>query len=260
MSLTEDCINKLRQIVDILQSCKSILFITGAGISADSGLPTYRGIGGLYNNKTTDEGWPIEQALSGQMMSDRPDICWKYIYQIEENCRGAKHNRAHEVIAEMENHFERVWVLTQNIDGFHHSAGSKNIIDIHGDVHKLVCTNCSYKKTVEDYSGIQIPPYCPNCGKLVRPQVVLFGEFLPMDKCQILRQQLNKGFDIVFSVGTTSVFPYIAEPVLEAKRFGKYTVEINPARTEVTHLVDYKVTAGAAEALEKLWKMYNNTD
>ena len=260
MSLTEDCITKLRQIVDILQSCKSILFVTGAGISADSGLPTYRGIGGLYNNKTTDEGWPIEQALSGQMLSDRPDICWKYIYQIEENCRKAKHNRAHEVIAEMEKHFERLWVLTQNIDGFHHSAGSKNIIDIHGDVHKLICTNCSFKKTVEDYSGIQIPPYCPNCGKLVRPQVVLFGEFLPMDKCQILRQQLDKGFDIVFSVGTTSIFPYIAEPVIEAKRFGKYTVEINPARTEVTHFIDYKIAAGAAETLEKLWEIYKNTN
>jgi NAD-dependent deacetylase len=256
MSLTQDCINKLRQIVDILRSCKSILFITGAGISADSGLPTYRGIGGLYNNKTTDEGWPIEQALSGQMMSERPDICWKYIYQIEENCRGAKHNRGHEVIAEMEKHFERVWVLTQNIDGFHHSAGSKNIIDIHGDVHKLICTNCSYKKTVEDYSGIKIPPYCPNCGKLVRPQVVLFGEILPTDKCRILRQQLDKGFDIVFSVGTTSIFPYIAEPVIEAKRADKYTVEINPAHTEVTHFIDYKVAAGAAEALDSLWKIY----
>jgi NAD-dependent deacetylase len=260
MSLTEDCINTLRQIAGILRNCQSILFITGAGISADSGLPTYRGIGGLYNNKITDEGYPIEEALSGYMMAARPDICWKYIYQIEENCRGAKHNRAHEIIAEMERHFSRLWILTQNIDGFHHSAGAKNIIDIHGDVHRLICTNCSYKKTVEDYSGIQIPPRCPDCGKLVRPDVVLFGELLPIEKCQTLRQQLNKGFDIVFSVGTTSVFPYIAEPVCQAKLAGRCTVEINPAQTEVSHLVDYKIAAGAAETLEKLWKMYKNTD
>lgn len=256
MSLTEEHINKLKQIADILRNCQSILFITGAGISADSGLPTYRGIGGLYNNKITDEGYPIEEALSGYMMAAHPDICWKYIYQIEKNCRGAKHNRAHEIIAEMEKHFSRLWILTQNIDGFHHSAGAKNIIDIHGDVHQLVCTSCNYEKTVEDYSGIQIPPYCPDCGKLVRPDVVLFGELLPVDKCQTLRQQLNKGFDIVFSTGTTSVFPYIAGPVLEAKRAGKPTVEINPAQTEVSYLVDYKIAAGAAETLETLWKIY----
>jgi len=260
MSLAEECINTLRQIADVMQNCQSILFITGAGISADSGLPTYRGIGGLYNSKITDEGYPIEVALSGQMMSNHPDICWKYIYQIEENCRGAKHNRAHEIIAEMEKHFGRLWILTQNIDGFHLSAGSRNIIDIHGDVHKLICTNCSYKKTVEDYSGIQIPPYCPDCGKLVRPDVVLFGELLPIDKFQTLRQQLDKGFDIVFSVGTTSVFPYIAGPVHHAKYRGECTVEINPAETEVSHLVDYKISAGAAETLEKLWEIYKNAD
>jgi NAD-dependent deacetylase len=257
MSLTEEHINKLKQIAGILRNCQSVLFITGAGISADSGLPTYRGIGGLYNEKDiTDEGIPIEEALSGYMMSSRPDICWKYICQIEKNCRGAKYNLAHKIIAQMENHFERLWVLTQNIDGFHHAAGSKNIIDIHGDTHNLTCTNCNYKKTVEDYSGIQIPPYCPDCGKPVRPDIVLFGELLPVDKYQTLRQQLNKGFDIVFSVGTTSVFPYIAGPVLEAKRAGKPTMEINPAQTEVSHLVDYKIAAGAAETLETLWKIY----
>jgi NAD-dependent deacetylase len=260
MSLTEEFINKLRQIAGILQNCQSVLFITGAGISADSGLPTYRGIGGLYNSKTTDDGCSIEQALSGQMMATQPDICWKYIWQIEKNCRGAKHNPAHEIIAEMEKHFDRLWILTQNIDGFHRSAGSKNVIDIHGDVHKLICTNCSYKKIVEDYSGIQIPPHCPNCASLVRPDVVLFGELLPIEKCQTLRQQLNKGFDIVFSVGTTSVFPYIAGPVRQAKLAGRCTVEINPAETEVSYLVDYKIAAGAAETLEKLWKMYKNAD
>lgn len=256
MSLTKESINKLSRIANILKSCQSVLFITGAGISADSGLPTYRGIGGLYNSKITEEGYPIEEALSGYMMTVRPDICWKYIYQIEKNCRNAKHNPAHEIIAAMEKHFGRLWILTQNIDGFHHSAGSKNIIDIHGDVHKLICTNCSYKKTVKDFSGLEIPPYCPDCGEFVRPDVVLFGELLPMNKCQTLSQQLNKGFDIVFSVGTTSVFPYIAGPVLQAKQAGKPTVEINPAQTEVSHLVDYKIAAGAAEALETLWKIH----
>ena len=89
---------------------------------------------------------------------------------------------------------------------------------------------------------------------------MLFGELLPTDKCQILGRQLDKGFDIVFSVGTTSVFPYIAGPVHQAKYGGRCTVEINPAETEVSHIVDYKIAAGAAETLEKLWKIYKNAD
>src|SRR5512135_1950332 len=108
----------LSRIVEFLKNSRSILFVTGAGISADSGLPTYRGIGGLYNQGTTEEGIPIEMALAGDMLSSRPEVTWKYLAQIESRCRGARPNRAHEVIARMEKAFERVWVLTQNIDGF----------------------------------------------------------------------------------------------------------------------------------------------
>ena len=118
-------------ITKLLKDCKSILFITGAGVSADSGLPTYRGIGGLYNNKLTEDGIPVEMTLAGETLRTHPEVTWKYLLQIEENCRTARHNRAHEVIAEMERHFTRVWVLTQNIDGFHQVAGSRNLIDIH---------------------------------------------------------------------------------------------------------------------------------
>jgi NAD-dependent deacetylase len=107
------------QTAGLLKNCRSILFITGAGISADSGLPTYRGIGGLYNDKVTEDGIPVEMALAGETLEKRPEVTWKYLSQIEKNCRNAKFNRGHEVIAEMEKRFERVWVLTQNIDGFH---------------------------------------------------------------------------------------------------------------------------------------------
>jgi len=113
----------ISKIAKLLKNCKSILFITGAGISADSGLPTYRGIGGLYNDKLTEDGIPVEMALAGETFEKRPQVTWKYLSQIEKNCRNATFNRGHEVIAEMEKCFERVWVLTQNIDGFHHAAG-----------------------------------------------------------------------------------------------------------------------------------------
>lgn len=243
------------QITDIarrLKNSRSVLFVTGAGISADSGLPTYRGIGGLYEQETTDDGVPIEAALSGAMFQRDPTITWKYIHQIESSCRDAGPNRAHEVIAELENRFDRVWTLTQNVDGLHHAAGSRQVIDIHGDVHWLVCTRCGHRWRVESYAGLTIPPGCTECDSLVRPEVVLFGEMLPLDRVRVLQEQLMRGFDAVFSIGTTSVFPYIAEPVIDARRRGGLTVEINPGSSEVSHLVNYRLQMGAAAAMEAL--------
>ena len=249
--------HKIEQIAALLKNCKSILFITGAGISADSGLPTYRGIGGLYDDKITEEGIPVEMALSGEMLERRPEITWKYLSEIEKNCRNAKFNRGHEVIAEMEKRFERVWVLTQNIDGFHHAAGSHNVIDIHGDIHKLLCIKCKLRTIIKDFSEIEIPPVCPRCGRTIRPEVVLFGEMLPYDKSQVLYHQLHQGFDIYFSIGTTSVFPYIQQPILDAKAHGRPTIEINPTDTEVSDAVDIKLNMRAAEALDAIYDRIN---
>lgn len=240
------------EIARRLEESQSVLFVTGAGISADSGLPTYRGIGGLYEQEHTDDGIPIEAALSGAMFQRDPTLTWKYIHQIESSCRGAGPNRAHHVIAELEKRFERVWTLTQNVDGLHHAAGSRNVIDIHGDVHRLVCTRCGHRWWVESYAGIEIPPSCPECASMVRPEVVLFGEMLPIDQTRVLQEQLMRGFDAVFSIGTTSVFPYIAEPVFDARRRGALTVEINPGTSEVSHIVNYRLRAGAAAAMDAL--------
>jgi len=247
---------EIERIIDVLKRSNSILFITGAGMSADSGLPTYRGIGGLYENQDTEEGIAIEEALSGGMIRHRPDITWKYISQIESGCREASYNRGHEVIAEMEKHFYRAWILTQNVDGFHLEAGSKNVIDIHGDVHNLYCLSCDYHEWVKNYQHLSIPPKCPKCAALVRPDVVLFDEVLPMQKLDVLYKEMAHGFDIVFSIGTTSLFPYIAEPVLMARQQGDFTVEINPGQTAVSENVNIKLPVGAAEALDYLWKRF----
>ncbi|MBU1125920.1 MAG: NAD-dependent protein deacylase [Candidatus Omnitrophica bacterium] len=247
---------EINQVVEFLKGSKSILFVTGAGISADSGLPTYRGIGGLYNDKVTDEGIPIEMALAGETLTSRPEITWRYLSQIEEHCREKTFNRGHAVIAEMEKHFSRVWVLTQNIDGFHHASGSKNVIDIHGDMHMLLCTGCNWKERVKDYRQIKIPPQCPLCQHAVRPEVVLFGEMLPERQLKILYAELERGFDLYFSIGTTSVFPYIQQPILYARQAGRPTVEINPTETEISSLVDIKLPMKAADALDAIWTQY----
>jgi len=244
----------LDQVSQVFARARSVLFITGAGISADSGLPTYRGIGGLYDDATTEDGFEIEEALSGDMLRERPEVCWKYIHQIERACRGATWNRAHEVLAMMERWYERTCVLTQNVDGFHRRAGSQNVIEIHGDVHRLDCTRCKFRNHVEDYAGLSIPPRCPDCGAIVRPQVVLFGEVLPGAAVAALEREIRRGFDLVVSIGTTSVFPYIAAPVAFARRAGGDTVEINPGTTAVSHVVAHRVRNRAAVALDAIWR------
>lgn len=246
----------IEEVAALLASSRSALFITGAGISADSGLPTYRGIGGLYEDADAEEGIPIEVALSGSMLHARPEVAWRHIHRIEAACRGARFNRAHAIIAEIEKRLPRAWVLTQNVDGFHGDAGSQNVIEIHGNVHHLSCTQCAWRERVPDFSALATPPHCQRCGGLVRPDVVLFGEWLPAAAVATMTAQLQRGFDIVFSVGTTSAFPYIAGPVVTAHRAGIPTVEINPGTTSVSDAATYRIRAGARAAFEALWHAY----
>lgn len=244
---------ELEQVANLLTDSKKVFVITGAGISADSGLPVYRGIGGLYNDQDTEDGIPIEKALSGPVFRTQPEITWKYMGQIEAGARQAKFNRGHEVLAEMEKHFDHFWILTQNIDGFHTFAGSQNVIEIHGNMHRLVCTRCNLINPVQDYSSIEIPPFC-ECGQMMRPDVVLFEEMLPQDAITELYSQQNIDYDLVISIGTSANFPYIAEPVMLARRNGVPTVEINPGVSNISSFVDIHLKMGAAESLDKIWK------
>ncbi len=243
----------ISKVARLLGKVRSALFITGAGMSADSGLPTYRGIGGLYDSGATEEGLPIDVLLSGQVFARRPDLTWKYLAEIERACRGAVPNRGHEVLALLERRIPRCVVLTQNVDGFHRRAGSKEVIEIHGNLHELTCTACAWRERVVDYAALTIPPACPACRSVVRPEVVLFGEILPKPSLDRLEKELDLGFDLVLTIGTTSVFPYIAAPVSLARARGVSTVEINPGESEVSDLVDLRIRAGARDALDAIW-------
>jgi NAD-dependent deacetylase len=245
---------QIERLADIVRAARRLLVITGAGISADSGLPTYRGVGGLYEGASTEDGVPIEVALSGDMLRRDAALCWKYVAQIEAACRGAGPNAGHEVIARLQDVVPSVCVLTQNVDGFHRAVGSRDVIEIHGDLHVLSCTRCHHRTRVDDYAGLAIPPACPDCGALVRPGVVLFGEMLPEAELGRLQAVLRAGFDAVLSIGTTSTFPYIAAPVLIAGQRRVASVEINPGESEVSHLVDLRIRGRARAVLEALWE------
>lgn len=221
-------------------------------MSAESGLPTYRGIGGLYEDTLTDEQLPIEVALSGSVLRSQPELTWKYIQQIEAACRGARHNAAHTHVSALQAQVRTSWVLTQNIDGFHQAAGNRNIIAMHGDVHTLDCMACDWTQEVADYAHLPALPRCPACGAVVRPRVVLFGEMLPDEAIVAYDAMIAAQPEVVLSIGTTSVFPYIAAPVIAARRRGALTVEINPGQSEVSDVVDVRLQTGAVAALDAI--------
>ncbi|MCL2710110.1 MAG: hypothetical protein FWE95_04445 [Planctomycetaceae bacterium] len=282
---------KLEAVAAELRRTKRVLFITGAGISADSGLPTYRGVGGLYNSGETEEGYPIEQCLSASMFHIRPDITWKYMFQIGEAVMRCEPNPAHKVIAQWEKEFAqrggKVVVFTQNIDGYHRLAGSENVLEIHGSLGTLFCTKCSWETTLDlqslahfrhsradgnpderlctldsrlrgsDGKGV---PRCPECNAVIRPRIVMFEEMLPRQVLLQFEEEFDggNGFDMVFSIGTSAMFPYITGPVLMAIHCGRTTVEINPAEGELSHRVSYHLPLGAADALTRLDDMFTS--
>lgn len=240
-------------LVEALRAARSVGVITGAGVSAESGIQTYRGQGGLYDDP--DEGDRTVEALTGTTLVTDPDRTWRAVAKLARQARGARPNPAHRAIAALEERIERFVLLTQNVDGLHAEAGSRNVIDIHGDIFATVCMDCGARGrlTREDYLTIDATPPCPACGGRRRPDVVLFGEMLPVDKLERLQREFERDVpDVVLSVGTSSLFPYIQMPVLIARRAGRVTVEVNPERTDLSDVVDFPLRGRAGEILPAL--------
>lgn len=255
-----------------LSEAKSVLIVTGAGISAESGLPTYRGVSGLYNNDkaTEDDGMTIEECLSGATYRHRPDLTWKYLMQIEQSCRGAEPSRAHYLVAKMEDYIQGpVSVMTQNVDGLHTRAGSTDVLCLHGELYKLKCTgDCKSTFEVGSYAPFEqkgiFPPTCEKCGGAVRPNVVLFDEYLGDETVTTYEEKLGESmatlmwtmtpstvpkYDVSISIGTSALFQYVNAAALSGKR----TIEINPMKTPLSNYVDLRIEAGATEALQALY-------
>nr|WP_298111003.1 NAD-dependent deacylase [uncultured Pseudomonas sp.] len=242
------------RVAQAIEQAERILMITGAGLSADSGLPTYRGLGGLYNGHT-DEGLPIEAALSGSMLQRDPALCWKYLAELGKACLSAQPNAGHRAIAELQRRKPECWLLTQNIDGYHRAAGSpaERLIEIHGELAPLYCQSCgAVDPQLAEHLSRPLPPKCRQCGGVLRPPVVLFEEMLPERAIGTLYAELRKGFAVVISIGTSASFPYIVEPVLRTRQAGGFTAEINPTRTDLSAAVDVHLQSRALDVLPEL--------
>lgn len=244
----------LQPAIHALRQARRVLVITGAGLSADSGLPTYRGIGGLYNGNTAD-GVPIEQALSGPMLRQNPALCWRYLAELGRACLGAHPNAAHFAIARWQQARDGVWVLTQNIDGYHRAAGSppERLIEIHGQLSPLFCQGCGAESPeLAAHLHRPLPPRCSHCEGVLRPPVVLFEERLPEAAIHALYEELAIGYDAVVTLGTTASFAYIAEPVLQAQARGGFTLDINPMPASLGFGVDCQLAMSALDAIPEI--------
>jgi len=235
---------------EALRGVRSMGAITGAGVSAESGIPTYRGSGGLYDDP--EEGDRTVEALSGPTLRRDPDRTWHVVAELARRSVAARPNPGHEALARIEAALPRFVLLTQNVDGLHREAGSRNVIDIHGDVLDTRCMACGLtgRLTREELRELDAAPSCPACDGTLRPDAVLFGEMLPAAKVASMQAAFyDDPPELVLIAGTTAVFPYIADPVAHAARSGRLTVEVNPEPTFVSDAVRWSIRGTAGTVL-----------
>lgn len=241
-----------------LAHVESVGVVTGAGISRAAGLRTYRGEGGVYEDPA--EGERTVEALSGPTLRSDPDRTWEAVLRLARKAHGAEPGPAHRLLADLETRAagraEGFVLLTQNVDGLHARAGSRNVIEIHGNVFRTRCEGCRRVDALPRgllAPGVPRPP-CAACGGTLRPDVVLFGEALPRPELQRLHEGLRlRSPDLVVLAGTSALFPYVVEPALLARRREKVTVEVNPEPTEATEAVDHVLRGTAEEWLPVLF-------
>lgn len=233
-----------------LRDVRSVGVITGAGVSVESGIRAYRGQGGLYDDP--QEGERNAEALSGTVLRQDPDRTWRVVAQMARASSGAAPNAAHEALVHLEQGVDRFVLLTQNVDGLHARAGSRNVIDIHGNIRTTRCMTCDALAglTSEMLRALDAAPRCRRCGGILRPDVILFGENVPLPKYLRIREELiDDPPDLVIAAGTTALFPYIGHPVLAAVERGHLAVEVNPERTLLTDHVGWSLRGPAGQFL-----------
>ena len=229
-------------VADKLEQAKKIVFVTGAGISQESGIPTFRGTDGLWRKYD-----PMQLATIDAFYQN-PKLVWEWYEDRRKNILAAKPNAGHVAIADLSKHKE-VWVLTQNIDGLHQRAGSKNVLELHGSIITIKCTVCKFKNKITD-SFSEVPPRC-KCGNILRPDVVWFGEPLPQDVWAEAMMQASS-CDVMVVAGTSlAVSPANLLPVY-AKQNDALMIEINPEETLMSHSMDLSIRLTSAKALPEL--------
>jgi len=251
-----------RELVDtvgvLLAQARSALFLTGSGLTADAGLPVYRGMPGVRARKA-DRITELDASLSADTFVAEPETVWRQLVRLDAAVRAAKPASGHVILAELGKRLRTV-IATTNVDRLHQRAGSREVIELHGALHDLRCDTCEMSSRHDSFAALPIPPRCAVCRTALRPDMPLLGEPLPIDPFTRLQAELDQGFDLVFAIGIRRMAPYLARPLLIAKADGIPTIEIGPHPSELSEVVDYRFRGACSRVLAAVWEVFARMD
>lgn len=240
--------SKHQEVAERLVSDLNVTVLTGAGISAASGVPTFRGDDGLW------EEFDPEELASPRGFRNDPEKVWRWYNQRRVEIDKVDPNRGHEVLGTWSHRFDRFSLITQNVDDLHERAETEDVIHMHGDIWTVSCwDSCADSDRQWENREVplqELPPRCPECGGLLRPEVVWFGEQLDPEVFQSCERALN--CELFFTIGTSAEVHPAAGFIDRAAQQGAYTVEINPDSTAATGVVDTVISEPAEEALDAI--------
>ena len=218
--------------------------LTGAGISAESGVPTFRGAGGLW------EGRRVEEVATPEAFVRNPREVWDFYRWRLRNLADVKPNPGHYALARLEERSEHFWLITQNIDGLHAEAGSRNVIEVHGTVREVRCNACHWRQDIREVLEEDVPK-CRECGDLMRPAVVWFGEMLP-PAALAAAQEATEQCDLMLVVGTSGLVQPAASFAYWAKNNGAKIIEVNLEPTPISSIANVSLLGKSGEILPQL--------
>ncbi len=236
--------SNLGLVKERLATARNITVLTGSGISADSGVPTFRGADGLWRN------YRAEDLATPDAFERDPRLVWEWYNWRRELIATKRPNPAHLAITELERRAPAFWLVTQNVDGLHRDAGSRNLTEIHGNIWKVRCTGCNRVDENRDIP-ISLLPSCSQCGSLLRPHIIWFGESLLAADLQQCANVL-RNCDILFVIGTSGVVYPAAGFAAVAKESGAFVAEINLDPTPQSSLVDVSLQGRAKDLVPRL--------
>ena len=231
-----------------LKDSRKIVFVTGAGISQESGIPTFRGKDGYWRRYD-----PMKLA-SIDAFYDDPKLVWEWYEDRRKNILDVKPNEGHFAISQMEE-FKDVVILTQNIDGLHQRSGSTNVLELHGSIIRIKCTVCDFTDNITENFEL-LPPKC-KCGSMLRPDVVWFGEPLPQNIWQSAIKEASI-CDVMIIVGTSLVVSPANTLPVYAKQNGAILIEVNPEKTVMSNDMTLSIQATSVGVLPKMLSIFKN--
>jgi NAD-dependent deacetylase len=231
------------RLVEALRAASSVFVLSGSGISAESGLPTFRGAGGLWRTHR------VEELASPEGFARDPELVWTWYNERKAAHRSAEPNEGHVALARLERKLPDFTLATQNVDSLHFRAGSQRVVELHGDLREARCTRCDAREAL-DGGGLPLDRIRHACGGMMRPNIVWFGEPLPPQAWRRAREAASRA-GVILVVGTSAVV-YPAAALATSYNEGAFVAEINPEQTAISAGVDCILRSSASEALTRI--------